>query len=125
MICFLAAAVAIVAAMIQRYGGADHRHEMENRRFGRGPYVTCHCEPSIELLARMAEVVQQLRDTVVKQNWPVDWSVFEKHQAQAASAAQAGDLAVATREHLHTITSLMAQVRQIRNDSDGDDTIPL
>ena len=114
---FLAAAAALVVALVQRYGGADRRSEIEHRRFGRGPYVTCPCAPNADLLARLTDILQQLRDAVAKEGWTVDWAPVDGFLAQAASATQAGNLPDAAREYLHAITHLMAQLRQIRSAS--------
>jgi PPM family protein phosphatase len=112
--------VAGVAAWRQRYGAKGHL-STDGRRFGRGPYVTCDSAPSTELLGRLTEIVQQLRDAAMSENWAVDWGLFDGFLAKAAAAAQAGDLADAARGHLRALTSMLAQLRKQRppNDDSG------
>ena len=119
----VAAAAAAVAAMIWRYGAPDRQHQMEGRRFGRGPYVSCPCSPNADLLARLADIVQRLRQAAVAENWPVDWTVFERCLTQTAAATQANNLVDAAREYLRAIISLMDQVRQRRTTSSDSGVI--
>jgi protein phosphatase len=112
--------VAGVAAWRQRYGGKVQT-PADDRRFGHGPYVTCDCTPSADLLGRFAEIARQLRDAAVSENWAVDWAVFDRFLAQAAADAHAGNMTDAVRGHLCAITSMMAQLRNQRppNDDSG------
>ena len=73
--------------------------------------MTCDSTPSADLLGRLAEIARQLRDAALSENWAVDWGAFDGFLAQAAAAAQAGNLADAARGHLCAITSMMAQLR--------------
>jgi protein phosphatase len=108
-------AVAAILAMMQRRKAADRRSQIEQRHFGRGPYVACDCAPNAELLARLTDIVQELRDATAGENWPIDWSGFDGCLARAASAAQAENLGDAAREYLHAIMVMMCQLRQIRD----------
>ncbi len=115
--CFVAAGAAATAALWQRYGGGQRQPQADNRRFGRGPYVAIDAAPTPELLSRLAEIVRQLRDAAVSENWQVDWTGFDGLLAQAAAAMRAGNIADAARGHLRAITSIMAQLRQQRSAS--------
>lgn len=113
-----------VAAWRRRYGDEASEPSNEQRRFGRGPYVTCDSTPTAEMLGRLAEIDRQLRDAAVSENWPIDWAVFDGFLAQAASATKAGNLTDAARDHLHAITSMMAQLRA-QQPSAGDSGVLL
>ena len=115
----------VVAIMLPRWGAADRRFRIENRRFGRGPYVTCECAPNADLLTRLTDIIEQLRDAATKEKWSVDWVGFERFIAQAASATQSGNLVEAAREYLHAISFLMAQLRQQRSASSDSGIMPL
>jgi protein phosphatase len=115
--CFVAAAAAAAAALWQRYGSGQGQPRADNRRFGRGPYVAVDAAPTPELLSRLAEIVRQLRDAALSENWQVDWNGFDGLLAQAAVAMRAGNFADAARGHLRAITSIMAQLRQQRSAS--------
>jgi PPM family protein phosphatase len=111
LLAVFGAAVAPVAAMVQRYGAGDRRLEFDGRRFGRGPYVACECLPNADLLARLTDIIQQVRDVAVQENWSVDWAPFDAFLAEAASATQTDKPTDAARHYLHAITFLMAQLR--------------
>ncbi len=119
LLSFLCSVAAVVAAIIQHYGIADHRSQIEHQRFGRGPYVACECAPNADLLDRLTDIVGQLRDAAAKESWPLDWAAFDGCLARATSAAQAGNRVDAAREYLRAITALMTQLRRIRSAS-GD-----
>lgn len=112
LVALLVTAGTVIAIMSRYWGAADRRSRIENRRFGRGPYVTCQCEPNADILARLTNIIGQLRDAATKEKWSVDWAGVEQFTAQAASASQSGNLVDAARADLHAITFLMAQLRQ-------------
>ncbi|MBU4271024.1 MAG: protein phosphatase 2C domain-containing protein [Planctomycetes bacterium] len=113
LISLLVAVGAGAAALQQRYGGG-RKSELDRRRFGRGPYVQCDAAPNSDLLARLAEIVRQLRDASMSENWAVDWARFDGLLAQSTAAARSGDLAAAARANLRAISSIMAHLRKQR-----------
>lgn len=123
MAAFLVAGAMLAAALMHRYGGS-HEPEADTRHFGRGPYVTADCTPSADLLARLADLVQQLRDATGQAPAAVDLGPCDALLAQAATAAKADNLAEAARAHLRAIMGLMAQLRQQRNAS-SDSSVSL
>ncbi|MEN6405447.1 MAG: PP2C family serine/threonine-protein phosphatase [Thermoguttaceae bacterium] len=122
MAAFSVALVAAVAAMIQRYGGTDGRQEAEMRRFGRGPYVTSHCEPNEPSVTQLADMARQLREVAAKRNIDLDGSAFERFEAESASCESNGDWTGAARGHLRALSALVAQVRSLQNAADKDDS---
>ena len=76
--------------------------------------MACECAPNADLLARLTDIVQQLRDATTGENWPIDWAGFDSCLARAAAATQAENLADAAREYLRAILVMMSQLRQIR-----------
>lgn len=113
LMSLLVAVGAGVAALLQRYGGG-RKTELDRRRFGRGPYVKCDATPNSDLLARLADIVRQLRDASRSENWTVDWASFDKLLAQSTTAARSGDLTAAARANLQAISSIMEQLRKQR-----------
>ena len=112
---FLGAAASGVTALVQHFG-TNGRGDIipENRRFGRGPYVACDSTPNPDLLKRLADISQQLREAAANENWSIDCGDFDTHLARADAAAQAANLADAAREHLLAIMFMMAQLRMRR-----------
>ncbi|MEN6459303.1 MAG: protein phosphatase 2C domain-containing protein [Thermoguttaceae bacterium] len=119
MACLVATVAAAGVALWQRYGG-QHRPPVDDRRFGRGPYVNVDATPTPELLARLAEILRQLRDAALSENWQIDWTGFDALPAQAAEAMRTGDFSKTTRSHLLAISSVMGQLRQQKTPSGGD-----
>jgi hypothetical protein len=106
--------VAAILAMTRRRAAANRPYQIEQRHFGRGPYMACECAPNAELLTRLTDIVQQLRDATAGEDWPIDWAGFDSCLARAAAAAQAENLADAACEYLRAMMILMSQLRQIR-----------
>jgi len=113
----LAAIAALVAGaggvigLMQRYGGGNEP-ATDERHFGHGPYTASECAPNADLLARLAELIQQLREATLDETIAVDRGPCDALLAHAATAAKAGNLADAARGHLRAIMSLMFQLRQ-------------
>jgi PPM family protein phosphatase len=125
LIGLLATGAAAVAAWLQRYGGVEQPFEFDQRQLGKGPYVTSECAPSTDLLARLTNIIRQLREAAVKGDWAVDWTALEGYQSRAASATVAGKLNEAARQYLHAITSLMAQLRRPQTTTSDSGVLPL
>ena len=119
MLGLLITAAAVIVAITQCHRVADRRAQIEQRRFGHGPYMACDCAPNAELLARLTDIVQQLRDATAGETWPIDWAGFESCLARAASAAQAENMVDAAREYLLAIMVVMSQLRRIRDANGG------
>jgi protein phosphatase len=107
------------AALRQRRGTVNRGGPTESRRFGRGPYMACDCTPNAQLLARLTDIIEQLRQATAGEKWPIDWTGFDGCLARATAAAQAENLTDAAREYLRAITVMMSQLRQIRGATDG------
>jgi protein phosphatase len=116
--CLLGAIGAAAAAMLQRYGGRRN-DAPDTRRFGRGPYVVAESRVTHELLSRLSEIIRQLRDAAMSENWRVKWSEFDDLLARAGAAAAANNLPEAARCQLRAISSIMAQLRR-RGQDFGD-----
>ena len=106
------AAVAGIAALWQRYGGADRRFESDGRRFGRGPYVDCNCRQrrsagparrnrqSTPRCGRGRELVDRLE--------PFRRFLFPRGgRPQGQQAARCGPR-VSRRHHLHDVATPQA-----------------
>jgi PPM family protein phosphatase len=112
-VAFLVAGGLLAAALVQRYSGST-QPEPDRRSFGHGPHVTTDCTPNADLLARLGELVRQLREVTLDETITIDRAPSEAYLAQATAAAKAGKLTEAARGHLLAIMSLMTQLRQHR-----------
>jgi protein phosphatase len=120
LLSLVAAGVAGVAALVQRYIGISRRTQWQKRWFGRGPYVAHDCQPSAVLLGRLDDTLQQLKKTVANENSPVDRDAFAAFVERASAAAQAGKLGEAARESLHAIMFVMDRLRHNEDTSSED-----
>jgi PPM family protein phosphatase len=109
----LVAGAAAATILMQRYGGVE-QPAADDRRFGRGPYTTTDCTPNADLLARLGELTEKLREATRDETLVVNRATFDTLLAQAAVAAKAGRLADAARAHLSAIMSMMSQLRHQR-----------
>ncbi len=123
LLAFVGTAITAALALKQSSSGGNPFLSRDNRRLGRGPHVSSPCAPTAELLARLNEIIQQLRDAAGKENWSIDWGPFEKILAQAALAAHTNNFVDATRNSLRAISFMMAQLRQQRSASSDSGVI--
>lgn len=81
--------------------------------------MVCDSTPNRDLLNRLSEILRQLQDIAASENWEVDWESLHGCLSRAKTAADAGNLSDAAREHLRAITSLMSQLRRQRDAGGG------
>ena len=114
LLSFGAAVLSGVVAMMQRFGGGGGGPYYGGRPLGRGPYVACDCTPNAQIVERLRDIVQQLRDAAAHEDWTVDWHRFNGYLAEAAAATKAADYPQATRQYLHALSFVMAELKRQR-----------
>jgi PPM family protein phosphatase len=107
----LAAAAVGTAVGLRAYGGRRIGLPFDGRQLGRGPYTAVNCPPTAEFVARLAEIVRQLREAAVEEQWNVDWNRFNTLFDQAAAANQSGDHAQAVRHYCGAMSFMMEQLK--------------
>jgi len=80
-------------------------------RLGRGPYTTCDCRASSELIERLSRTVTELREAAADSNWQVDWNQFNAFTERAQEASSQKQTSQAVREYCHAISFMMNQIR--------------
>jgi PPM family protein phosphatase len=113
-VSLLAAALSGITAMVQHFGGAEEAPLSDGRHFGRGPYVSCDCAPNQEFINKLIEIIDQLRDAAVGENWKIDWDRFNQFLARANEAHTAADYTASAREYLRAISFMMAELKRQR-----------
>jgi hypothetical protein len=103
-----------ITALLQRYGSAIKASPSDDRHFGRGPYVSCDCSPNEEFIGKLIEIIDQLRDAAVGENWKIDWDGFNQFIARADTARASADFTSSAREYLRAISFMMAQLKSQR-----------
>ncbi len=123
LVSLLAAVLSGITAMVQHYGGADEVPPFDGRHFGRGPYVSCDCTPDEKFIVKLIEIINQLRDAALGENWKIDWNRFNQFLTSANDARNSADYVASGREYLHAISFMMAELKHQRphsNASEGD-----
>ena len=112
--CVIAAVVAGVIALVQRYGGQPPTASLSRQPLGKGPYVALTCPPGKDFVDRVEQILDELREAAEQGNWTVDWDRYRQLVRESTAAKQAGDFARAVRENFQAIDFLMTQLKAQR-----------
>jgi protein phosphatase len=119
LVSLLVAFVSGITALAQHYGGADEAPSFDGRHFGRGPYVSCDCPPDEKFIVKLMEIINQLRDAAVAENWKIDWNRFNQFLSSANDARNSADYLASAREYLRAIIFMMAELKHQRPHGDS------
>ena len=86
--------------------------------YGNGPYRDTPCEPDRNVVNRLVEIVDRLRQLTVGEGPQIDWSPLEKHASEGQAAAERGDFRSAIRGYTAAIRAVMRQLRAHRRTID-------
>ncbi|MGA2796175.1 MAG: PP2C family serine/threonine-protein phosphatase [Thermoguttaceae bacterium] len=114
LVSLLVAFLSGITAMVRHYGGANEVPSFEGRHFGRGPYVSCDCGPDEKFIVKLNEIINQLRDAAVGENWKIDWNRFNQFLTSANEARNSADYVGSAREYLRAIIFMMAELKHQR-----------
>jgi hypothetical protein len=118
----LALAVGVAALLWSVITGAKGV-EIPTDRLGRGPYTTCDCRASGELIDRLARTVTELREAAADSNWQLDWNQFNAFTKRAEEATARKETSQAVREYCHAISFMMDQIRGKNGKNGGSSSI--
>ncbi len=108
------AGAAGLAAVILRYGGSPGDEAFDGRPLGKGPYRAATCGANAAFAERLKQMMADLREGAVQENWNVDLNRLDEATARADAATSQGDYAGAIRQQLRAIRSVMEQIKQQR-----------
>jgi protein phosphatase len=128
-VTFLGASAAIMAGLIGL--GLHYRHERERDNqpeVEEEPVVqprihrrsSCTVEPA--LLEKLNKAVKALREKAQELQWPLEWSVVDRHTTKAEALEKAGDVQGAFRELCRAVLPQTAALAKHRNK--GEDFNP-
>ncbi|HEX5102161.1 MAG TPA: hypothetical protein VFV87_00010, partial [Pirellulaceae bacterium] len=129
LLIFAAAAVgvAVVAGIVgltQRYRGYAAGTELgAGRMLGRGPYTSTVCPPSHELVQKLADTLDELREAARDGDWTIDWHPLDDCCRAAVSADRSGHFAEATRQYCRGISYVMKALRSQPGKRAGDSAV--
>jgi protein phosphatase len=83
----------------------------ENKRFGKGPYTRTGCPQGPQFSKQLAEILKQLQQGAIEQEWKVDWEQLKSLIAQAEASIKKKDFSGSIRSYGRAISFLMDQLR--------------
>jgi len=118
--CLGVSAISGLLALVQRNGGSDQGFVPAGRPLGKGPYTACDCPADQDFIDRTTEIVEQLRQAAMQEDWQVDWHSFNALLDRAGTAERSGDRVLAVGESFRAISFMMSQLKDQRDTgSDG------
>ncbi len=103
LVSLAAAVLSGIFALVRHYGAEDETPMPDGRHFGRGPYASCDCSPNENFIEKLVEIIDQLRDAAVGENWKIDWDKLNQFHARADQSAHRP-----TTSLPHAITSALS-----------------
>ncbi len=85
--------------------------------------MSCDCPPDEKFIVKLMEIIDQLRDAALGENWKIDWNRFNQFLTSANAARNSADYVASARECLHGISFMMAELKHQRphaKDGRGD-----
>lgn len=116
----IAAAAALVEGLyvffkMMQSNGPSTR--LPTKPLGKGPHVSVQCIPNDAYVAKLASMLQQLRESAQQQNWKIDWNSVDGFVARARTARAAEQFGEAVRQFCLSISFIMAEIRKQRQSS--------
>ena len=105
------AAAAGIFGLARRYAAAGGTSLSGGRMLGRGPYAEAVSRPDHELLTKLAQTVEELREVAREGEWVIDWHSFDDFVAKAAAADKARQYVEGVRYFCQAISFMMNELR--------------
>jgi PPM family protein phosphatase len=106
------ALLAGIAGLVLRFGGFGQGIAVgQKRMLGQGPYSSVDCTPSSELVQKLSETVEELRDAARDGAWTIDWGALDDCCQRASKASEGQQFTEATRHYCRGISLVMRQLR--------------
>jgi len=114
----LTGVVALVAALVAMVRTLESEEApttisvTQQGRFGQGPHRSRNCKADKAFVDKLRKITEQLRQASEEEQWQIDWQQFNDLRDKAESAAKKEDFDASVREYAHTISFMMAQLRE-------------
>jgi len=122
--CAIIAMVVGLVALLIRYSGQPEP-TIDGRRFGKGPYTASDCGSGEQLALKLKQILGELRDSAMREDWVVDWSRFNSLATEADRQLQAAEFDASLCAHFRAIRFMMDELRQPRDSSDSSSVLDL
>jgi PPM family protein phosphatase len=126
VVAALGAVVTLGVGLFQRYGGMKPGVALgADQRLGKGPHTRTECLAGGAFIAKLENIVRQMREAGEEEHWAVNWPAFEEHCNTAAAAANSKQFSQAVREYARAISFMMQQLRSRGRKKTSDSSIDL
>ncbi|MBN2473536.1 MAG: serine/threonine-protein phosphatase [Pirellulales bacterium] len=116
LICLIGAVAAGIAGWTRRSGESPTITSPPGKPLGKGPYVSITCPADGKFVQQLADMVQDLCDAAIREDWVVDWPQLNAFRQKAAAAREAAADSGGVQEYFRAIDFVMGQLkRQRRN----------
>lgn len=95
------------------------------RKIGHGPYTRTACNRVEQLVQRLRNTMEELRQAAIEEDWTINWPPIDRHCQAAEHAAKARDHQKSLREYSQAISYTMQELREQRRKKKSDSTIDL
>ncbi len=95
------------------------------RRTGRGPHTRTPCDKTDQLVRRLRDTMQELRQAAAEEDWAINWPPIDRHCQAGRKAAESREYQEALQEYSHAISYTMKELREQRKKKKSDSAIDL
>ena len=95
------------------------------RRSGRGPHTHTPCDKADQLVQRLRDTMEELRQAAIEEDWAIDWPSIDSYCQAAQQAAERCDHSRALKEYSRAISYTMKELREQRKKKKSDSAIDL
>jgi len=113
LVFVIAAFVAFVFAMLERYSDTEPRIQFDGRPLGKGPYTASMCPVSNKFVEKTTEIVDQLRKAARDGKWDVNWKLFNSFVERGKSAEKSNHYSQAIAEYFRAISFMMVELKKV------------
>jgi protein phosphatase len=95
------------------------------RRMGHGPYTRASSDKAEQLVARLRETMDELRQAAAEEDWTIDWPPINRRCEAAEKARASRDHQKALQEYSQAISHMMKEIREQRRKRKSDSAVDL
>jgi hypothetical protein len=94
-------------------------------RMGHGPYTRTSSDKAEQLVSRLRDTMDELRQAAVEEDWTIDWPPINRRCEAAEKARVSRDHSKALQEYSQAISHMMKEIREQRRKKKSDSAVDL
>jgi hypothetical protein len=94
-----------------------------DRMLGKGPYTNTACKADPELVQKLTDTLDELRQAARDGQWDIDWEPLDEATKLSAAAAANGNYIEAVRQDCRAISHMMSELRHQQKKKIGATTV--